>query len=1540
MTVEDLLTELQQQQVQLWVEDDQLRYRAPQGALTEGLRDALMRQKPEIILRLRRKLPQLNPDAAQRYQPFPLNDIQQAYWLGRGGNFEIGNVSTHVYLEIDGQNLDLQRLNLAWRQVIERHDMLRVIIPPNGQQQILETVPPYEMAILDLRSEREDALALQLAILRQRMSHQVRQPDQWPLFEICATQLDDRTTRLHLSIDGLIADGHSLFLLFQDWAEWYQNPALSKPALQLSFRDYVQAETALQTSPTTETALTYWRDRLPHLPPAPELPLAKNPGTLTQPRFVRYGDRLEPETWNRLKTQAQQKGLTPSGILLAAYAEVLATWSKSLQFTLNVTLSNRLPLHPQVNDLVGVFSSINLLEVDYSAPDSFADRALRLQRQLWQDLDHHTLSGIRVLRELAALRQTGVSAQMPVVFTSTLLDLSQLGWMGEMVYWITQTPQVWLDCQVYEQHGALLLSWDVVEDLFPAGLVPAMFGAYQTLLRQLADYPETWQQPHLSLLPPEQRQQQAEINATKASVPEEMLHTLFNRRAKEQPDEIAVIAGNRTLTYAELRRQSHQIGYWLRQRGVHPNQLVAVVMEKGWEQIAAVLGILQSGAAYLPIDPALPSERLHYLLNNGEVNLVLTQSHLRDKLDLPETLQRLCVDADELEALPDILLAPIQSPDDLAYVIYTSGSTGVPKGVMIAHRGVVNAIAATNQRFAVSTADRVLALTALHHDMSVYDIFGILAAGGAMILPDASSQRDPVHWQELIHRHQITIWNSVPAMMEMLLESISGSKLHNQPRLGRSLRLAFLGGDWIPLSLPKRLQNWVDTVQIVSVGGPTETTLWNIWYPIEHVDPDWKSIPYGRAIANARYYVLNEKLEPCPVWVTGQLYCAGVGLAKGYWRDPEKTNTRFINHPQTGERLYQTGDLGRYLPDGNLEFLGRQDFQIKLNGFRIEPGEIEAALCKHPSVQSAVVVAVQAERQQSLTAYIIPTGQAFDVNEQVRDGAIAHDWEPEFRQYLSHQLPTHMVPARFVGLDRFPLTVNGKVDRQALAKLHHALPEGEDTSAEPRTSTEIQLAEIWKDLLGLEQINIHLNFFHQGGNSLLAVQLANQIAHTFQIKLPLNRLFEAPTIASLARILEQLQKEGASGVSSAELDLASEAVLDAEIQLKDGAVCPVTQPQKIFLTGATGYLGTFLLHELLHQTQTKIYCLVRADTIAAGKARLQQAALAFDLRWDEALGDRIIPILGDLSQPLLGLTQPEFEALATRIDCIYHSGAQVNFTYPYQALKATNVLGTQEVLRLATQQNTKPVHFISTTHVFSVDRNAETPTIWETLPPDLVADLPTGYAQSKWVAEQLVAIARSRGLPVSIYRPSLIVGHQQTGAGNAQDLMFRMIKGCFQLGIAPDLDLSFNIVPVDYVSGAIVHLSTKPETLGNTFHMVNPHHIAIQWKQIVQWLQELDYELSIIPYAQWLPALQLHCEDVVDNALHPLLPVFLSIGNSPATALLSHETLFDCQNTLTGLADTMLTCSTIDVHWLRKYLAFFGDRGIVPLSKPPGHHEN
>ena len=349
------------------------------------------------------------------------------------------------------------------------------------------------------------------------------------------------------------------------------------------------------------------------------------------------------------------------------------------------------------------------------------------------------------------------------------------------------------------------------------------------------------------------------------------------------------------------------------------------------------------------------------------------------------------------------------------------------------------------------------------------------------------------------------------------------------------MRLAFLGGDWISLTLPARLKDLVKEIQIVSVGGPTETTLWNICYPIGSVDPAWKSIPYGKPIANTRYYVLNEALEHCPVWVSGQIYCAGVGLAKGYWQNEEKTRTSFIYHPPTSERMYSTGDLGRYLPDGNIEFLGREDFQVKIGGYRIELGEIEAALVRYPTVRAAVVMAVNKPLGNNcLAAYVVleesGTGNTVD----------------ELESFLKEKLPPHMMPSTFVFLDALPLTPNGKIDRRALPQSSQGVTEAE-TFELPRNPVEQVLARIWIKLLGLERVSIHNNFFRLGGNSLLAVQLISQVRHAFEIELPLHRLFESPTIAELAQSIDIVRLAPTAIGTNAILDLDAEAVLDPQL---------------------------------------------------------------------------------------------------------------------------------------------------------------------------------------------------------------------------------------------------------------------------------------------------------------------------------------------------------------------------------------------------------
>ncbi|HLO48284.1 MAG TPA: amino acid adenylation domain-containing protein, partial [Kamptonema sp.] len=517
--------------------------------------------------------------------------------------------------------------------------------------------------------------------------------------------------------------------------------------------------------------------------------------------------------------------------------------------------------------------------------------------------------------------------------------------------------------------GSLIYTWQVVDELFPAGMIHDMFDAACSLLQRLANEENTWQETAPQLIPSAQLEQRAAINNTAAEVSDSLLHSLFATQVKQQPEKTAVVTSSSSLTYQELFDRSNQVGHRLRQLGVLPNKLVAIVMEKGWEQIVAVMGILAAGAAYVPIDPGLPKERLFYLLENSQVEIVLTQSWLKEKLAWREGIQLLCLDNEELAKESKQPLEPVQTPDDLAYVIYTSGSTGKPKGVMITHRNVVNVVIHTNRRFNVNYQDSILAVTALNHDLSVYDIFGLLSAGGSIVMPDAEAVKDPSHWVDLMLRERVTLWNSVPAMMEMLVSYVE----QQSSTIPLSLRLAILGGDWLPISLPDRLKSLLPNIQILSIGGPTETTIWNIGYLIENTDPNWKSIPYGQPMANAKYYILNESLEDCPVWVPGQMYCAGVQLAKGYWQDEEKTKTNFITHPRTGERIYSTGDLGRYLPDSNIEFLGRVDFQIKIRGQRIETGEIEAALTQHPNVKASVVTVVGNEyNQQRLVAYIVP----------------------------------------------------------------------------------------------------------------------------------------------------------------------------------------------------------------------------------------------------------------------------------------------------------------------------------------------------------------------------------------------------------------------------------------------------------------------------------------------------------------------------------------------------------------------------------------
>ena len=945
------------------------------------------------------------PDLANRYAPFPLTDMQMAYYLGRRDDIALGSVSCYLYTEFDTDTVDVARAEAAWNALIVRHDMLRLVIRRDGTQQILQHVPRYRFETLDLRAR--DAAA-ELERLRGTLPGRIAEPDAWPLFDIRATRFDGMT-RLHMGFDLIALDAASIHALRREWGQLYDNPAAVLPPIGFSFRDVVMAQIAARDTPAWRRSEAYWKARAGSLPGGPELPVLTEQAGRTSRRFRRRGVVIAAPVAAEIRRQARTHGVTLPVLLAAAYADILAAWSRGSRFCITVTSFNRPDLHPDIRLVLGDYTSTILLEANAALP-SFSQRARALADQLADDLEHAEVGGIQVLREIA--KQTSTAAPtIPVVFTSALgfsrpgsrevPDAGSGGWdrLGTTVYNVSSTPQVLIDQQVSEEDGRLFCNWDVAEDLFPAGVVDQMVAAYERLLHAVADG-SGWDRTVAAALPARSRAGLLPVPAP------ELLHAAFERHARTAPRRIALIAPDRELDYGTLDAAATVMaaGILHRLNGAPRDRLVAVVFPKGWRQIVAVLAILKAGAAYLPIDPALPEARRRQLIERSEAIV----------LDDPSA-----VDA-ALTRGPQPVLPPVDDPERLAYVIYTSGSTGQPKGVMIEHRAALTTVREINRRWSIGPEDRCIGLSSLSFDLSVYDIFGPLSAGGALVLPPAEATRDPAAWSDLLTRHRVTIWNSVPALMAMQTE-------YGLPA-GHAVRLVMLSGDWVPLELIGRLRQQASAAKLVALGGATEAAIWSNAHEVSELDPDWPSIPYGTPLAGQMLHVVNGRGEAAPDWVAGEIEISGAGLARGYWRDPAQTAERFRTDTLTGERRYRTGDLGRFRPYRGasgptpIEFLGREDFQVKVQGHRIELGEVEAALAAHPAVIRAVATAPVSANGQGRTLH------AFVVPRQIAEAAT-----PFWQDLCESALAEARRLAKPIDRDAFDLTAAAFTDQAAAA---------------------------------------------------------------------------------------------------------------------------------------------------------------------------------------------------------------------------------------------------------------------------------------------------------------------------------------------------------------------------------------------------------------------------------------------------------------------------------------------------------------------------
>ena len=1087
----------------------------------------------------------IRENMAERYLPFALSDMQQAYWIGRDTSLGGGGVAQQSYFELDCSSLDLSRVRRAFDALIARHEMLRAVVTEDGQQRILPLPLSFPLHEEDLTGLAPEAQQQRLQAIGDTMIATVSDLGTWPQMEVRFSRTGaDGKGCLHCRFDLWAMDGRSFQLVLDELVELYQDSNASLPSLDVSFRDYITALEKHKDSKEYKASEAYWQKRLKTLPPAPALPKPQQSKKSGAATVTRRDDALTEEETRSLQAACAERGLSLQSVLGAAYGEVLGLWSGADNFTLNAPRFNRnFGWHPDINNVVGEFATFTLLEVDNSPARTFAEKAGAFQNETWAGMENGHVSGMYLLREMSRARGELDTEVMPVIFTA-MPDMQEqdgdfetrLARIGTMNRLYGATPQTTLDCIFSVFSRRLRIYWSSRDEAFPENSVPDMFGEYMRIVRLLSASKAAWEETRLAALPAYQKERRSSGNNRQMPLPEATVFTLFAEQVKNTPEALAIIDGDERISYRALYAEALRLGGLVTahvnaavpmgvrngaaaQRDIPMNSTadvsVALLLRRGWRAVAAALAAHAAGYPFMPLDSANPAERLHSMLRTGNAAVVLTESALADRV---QAAGYPVVEIDTQNQSGEATLfagtaaqGAGSATDTAAYVMLTSGTTGTPKAVTVGHKGLLNMVLYSNRRFKVTASDRFFAMTAMHHDLSVYDLFGALTAGAALVIVPQESTLDPDVWADLAVRHTVTVWNSVPGFHNALMDHCIAAGI----RL--PIRLQILGGDWVMPEITGKIAQVCPHSELYSIGGPTETTIWNIMHRVQGVPEDWGWIPYGEPIDNNSYHILDSTLRDVPDWCVGEMYCGGLGVCMGTTGDSPE-NSVFVRHPVTGERLYRTGDMGFYHSDGLIEILGRVDSQMNIGGYRFDPGEVEKSLAACPGVQRATLAAVALEGEahvrggEILGAYVVCNG--VPVAEQT------------LSDYLQQRFPLPMVPRLWVFGNESPLTGNGKHDRkiigQMIAKAAQSggvqAPGGEDDKA-AATPLEKMITGIWADILGSEEPGMHANFFRCGGDSLKAIQMLNRIKARIPVSLSLATFFATPTPDTLTSMV-------------------------------------------------------------------------------------------------------------------------------------------------------------------------------------------------------------------------------------------------------------------------------------------------------------------------------------------------------------------------------------------------------------------------------------
>ncbi len=1091
---------------------------------------SLSPEKLDLLMRATKKREAENTEMIiqpqkRKEQSFPLSFAQQRLWFLH--QWEPGSPFYNIptALRLKGQ-LHREALKRSLSEIVQRHEALRTTFGlVEGQPvQLISSAHVVDLPLIDL-------LSLPSADREAAARHLAFQEAQLP-FDLSRDPLL-RTRLLHLSPDEhyllftmhhIVSDGWSIGIFLRELSALYVAYTTGQPSpltpLPVQYTDFAIWQRQWLQGEQVESHLAYWQQQLHELPDMLALPTDRLRPAVQTFHGTQASFPLPATLTTALKLLSQREGVTLFMTLLAAFDILLLRYSGQEDIVVGTPIANR--THSQLEDLIGFFVNTLVLRANLADNPSFRQVLKQVQRLTLAAYDHQDLPFERLVEALAPQRALSHTPLFQVMFALQNVPLADVELPGLALRPLTVdsgTARLDLTVVLVETAQGLQVGVEYNTDLFEASTIARMLTHYQTLLAGIVADPQQrmWDLP---LLTEQENQQGQWWNDTQHTYPPTAtLHGLVEAQVEQSPDAIAVSCADDQVSYAELNRRANQIASLLRREGSGPESAVGLYMERSMELVVGLLGILKAGGAYVPLEPAAPSERLRVMLEDAHVAVILTQHHLVNRL--PQTTAPvLYLDRDGAEPdwqadhRPEEADAEVLVfPEQVAYIIYTSGSTGRPKGVMISHQSICNRLLWMQDTYHLTAPDRVLQKTPLSFDVSVWEVFWPLLTGARLVLARPGGQQDSRYLREMLHEQAISTLHFVPSMLSVFL---------HEPGLEacRHLSRVICSGEALPVEVQDHFfarlaQMEQSQTNLYNLYGPTEAAVDVTWWQCEPAS-EQHIVPIGRPIANIDLYVLDRAGNRVPVGVPGELHIGGVGLARGYVGQADLTAERFIPHAFSGEpgaRLYRTGDLVRYRADGVIEFLGRRDHQVKLRGFRIELGEIEAVLSQHPTVQETVVlVREDTNIGKYLIAYIVPVPKS-ELSRR------------DLRHFLQEHLPDYMIPAKFVLLEAFPLTSNGKLDRRALPAPETTVRRLEDSFEEPQSDLERNIARIWQDLLHLEKVGLHNNFFDLGGHSLLMFQVHKNLQERFNLDVTLVDLFTYPTVSSLAHYLGSRQNE-------------------------------------------------------------------------------------------------------------------------------------------------------------------------------------------------------------------------------------------------------------------------------------------------------------------------------------------------------------------------------------------------------------------------------